>query len=99
MKTLLAILCPPLAVLLTGRPFSAALNLLLTLCLYIPGAVHALVLLSQDQRAQQHAQTLHALTGRPHTAPRPELTLALVILATLAVAIAIAALRHDLAAP
>ena len=43
MRYLLAILCPPLAVLLCGKPFQAILNLLLTLCFYIPGAIHAIL--------------------------------------------------------
>ncbi len=42
MRYLLAILLPPVAVLLCGKPFLAILNLLLTLCFWIPGVVHAL---------------------------------------------------------
>ena len=42
MRYLLAILLPPLAVLLCGKPFLAILNLLLTLCFWIPGVIHAL---------------------------------------------------------
>jgi len=40
----LCYLCPPLAVLLMGKPFSAILNVFLTGCLFwIPGIKHALV--------------------------------------------------------
>lgn len=42
MRYLLAIVAPPLAVLLCGKPFQAILNLILTLCFWIPGVVHAL---------------------------------------------------------
>ncbi len=42
MFTCLAILCPPLAVLATGRPSRAAANLGLTALFYFPGLVHAL---------------------------------------------------------
>ncbi len=42
MRYLLAILLPPIAVLLCGKPFQAILNLILTLCFWIPGAAHAL---------------------------------------------------------
>lgn len=35
---------PPLAVLCMGRPFSMALNCLLTVCGWVPGVKHALVL-------------------------------------------------------
>mgnify|MGYP006174169009 FL=1 len=43
MLYLIAILLPPLAVLLAGKPFQAILNLLLTLMLYVPGLLHALL--------------------------------------------------------
>lgn len=46
---LLAILLPPVAVLLVGRPFQAFLNLILTMIFYVPGAVHA-ALVVKDQR-------------------------------------------------
>ena len=42
MKYLLAILLPPLAVLLCGKPFQAVINLILTLMLWVPGVIHAL---------------------------------------------------------
>ncbi len=41
MLYVLAILCPPLAVLLCGKPFQAILNVILTFLLWIPGLVHA----------------------------------------------------------
>jgi uncharacterized membrane protein YqaE (UPF0057 family) len=41
-RLLLAIVCPPLAVLLCGKPLQAILNCVLTLCFYVPGMVHAL---------------------------------------------------------
>ena len=39
MLYLLAILAPPIAVLLIGRPISALLNFGLTLLLWVPGAI------------------------------------------------------------
>jgi uncharacterized membrane protein YqaE (UPF0057 family) len=42
MRYLLAIILPPVAVLLCGKPIQAVLNLVLTLCFWIPGVVHAL---------------------------------------------------------
>lgn len=42
MRYLLAIILPPVAVLLCGKPVQAILNLVLTLCFWIPGVVHAL---------------------------------------------------------
>ncbi|MBH0231143.1 YqaE/Pmp3 family membrane protein [Halobacillus yeomjeoni] len=38
---ILAIFLPPVAVLLTGKPMKAILNLILTLIFFVPGAVHA----------------------------------------------------------
>jgi uncharacterized membrane protein YqaE (UPF0057 family) len=42
MLYLVAVLLPPLAVLLAGKPFQAILNLVLTLLFYVPGLIHAL---------------------------------------------------------
>ena len=42
MRYLLAILLPPLAVFLCGKPFQAILSIFLTLAFWIPGVVHAL---------------------------------------------------------
>ena len=63
MKTLIAIVFPPLAVLDTGRPFSAILNLGLTLCFWIPGVIHALILQAHDTNERRHAEVLSAMTG------------------------------------
>lgn len=42
MLYLLAIILPPVAVLICGKPIQAILNLILTLILWIPGIVHAI---------------------------------------------------------
>ena len=42
MMYLLAVVLPPLAVLLCGKPFQAIVNVALTLLFWIPGTVHAL---------------------------------------------------------
>lgn len=55
MLYLVALLLPPVAVLLVGKPFQALLNLVLTLCFYVPGAVHACLLVHEhynDKRAK-----------------------------------------------
>lgn len=57
MLYLLAILLPPLAVLLTGRPLQALLNLFLTLLFYFPGMLHAILVVNEyksDQRAKKY---------------------------------------------
>jgi len=42
MRYFLAILLPPVAVLLCGKPFQFVLNILLTILFWIPGMIHAL---------------------------------------------------------
>ena len=42
MRCLIAILLPPLAVFLCGKPFQAIISIFLTLAFWIPGVVHAL---------------------------------------------------------
>jgi uncharacterized membrane protein YqaE (UPF0057 family) len=57
MLYLIAILLPPLAVLLTGRPLQALLNLFLTLLFYFPGMLHAILVVNEyksDQRAKKY---------------------------------------------
>lgn len=56
MRYLLAIILPPVAVLLCGKPLQALLNVLLTLMFWIPGAVHALFVVNShlaDKRAER----------------------------------------------
>ena len=55
MLYLLAILLPPVAVLLTGRPIQALLNVLLTLALWFPGVLHA-ILVVNEHKANQRAR-------------------------------------------
>jgi uncharacterized membrane protein YqaE (UPF0057 family) len=57
MLYLLAIVFPPLAVLLTGRPFQALLNLGLTVLFWVPGVVHALFVVN-DHKANQRQERL-----------------------------------------
>jgi uncharacterized membrane protein YqaE (UPF0057 family) len=64
MLALLAVLCPPLAVLLLGKPSRAVANLGLTLLLYVPGLILALAVVDRyytDRRneALMRAVALH----------------------------------------
>lgn len=49
MLYLLAILLPPVAVLICGKPIQALLNVLLTLAFWFPGAIHAVLVVKQKQ--------------------------------------------------
>lgn len=58
---LLAILLPPVAVLLCGKPIQAILNLLLTLCFWIPGVIHAIMVVKDrkdDKRMERQTRIL-----------------------------------------
>lgn len=59
MIRLLCILCPPLAVLLVGKPLTALLNLGLTLLLWIPGVIHAWGVVT-DAKADKRAKKFGA---------------------------------------
>ena len=52
MMYLFAILLPPVAVLFSGKPFQAFLNLLLCLLGYIPGVIHD-ILVVNDHKANK----------------------------------------------
>ena len=63
MRYLIAILLPPLAVLSCGKPFQAILNVFLTLCFFVPGAVHACLVVHSylaDKRADRIVEALRA---------------------------------------
>ncbi|WP_416722822.1 YqaE/Pmp3 family membrane protein [Bacillus stercoris] len=55
MMYLLAVLCPPLAVLFSGKPFQALLNLILTCIFWLPGAIHACFIVA-DRRAEKRQE-------------------------------------------
>jgi uncharacterized membrane protein YqaE (UPF0057 family) len=62
MRYLLALLCPPVAVLMCGKPFQAIINLLLTLCFWVPGAVHALLVANDYYEDRRQAHLLSAMS-------------------------------------
>ena len=61
MKYLIAILLPPLAVFLEGKPFQAMLNLFLTLCMWIPGMIHALFIVSSAEGERRNQKLIQAI--------------------------------------
>ena len=63
MRYLLAILLPPVSVLFSGRPFQAVFNLILTICFWIPGALHACFLVHQDQEDKRAQRIVDAMVG------------------------------------
>lgn len=61
MFRILAVLCPPLAVLLTGKPSQFATNLALSLLLYLPGLVHALIVVDRHETDRRNEAILRAM--------------------------------------
>ncbi|MSP28439.1 MAG: YqaE/Pmp3 family membrane protein [Methylococcales bacterium] len=61
MLYLLAILLPPVAVLFCGKPIQFILNIILTLCFFLPSAVHAILVVNShlaDKRAERIEQAI-----------------------------------------
>lgn len=61
MRYFLCIILPPLGVLTTGRIGAFILNILLTLCFWIPGVIHAILVTSNYYEAKRHRQLLRAI--------------------------------------
>ena len=54
------VVCPPIAVLMTGRLGSFLLSLLLTLALWIPGVIHACLVVNDYQEEQRTRALAHS---------------------------------------
>ena len=62
MRILLAIVLPPLAVLLCGKPVQFLFNILLTLFFWIPGSIHAVLVVHEHYADKRHEQLMRAVT-------------------------------------
>ena len=65
MLYILAIFLPPLAVLLCGKPGKAILNLILTLLFWIPGVVHAFIVIGQTEADRRQEKLLREMRKQP----------------------------------
>jgi len=63
MRYLIAIILPPVAVLLCGKVGQAVLNCVLCLCFLVPGIIHALMVVS-SHKADQRTDRLVAELAR-----------------------------------
>jgi len=61
MRSLLAIICPPLAVLASGTPSQAAKNAGLTMLFYVPGLIHALQIVEKHTVERQYEAIFQAM--------------------------------------
>lgn len=61
MRYLLALILPPVAVLLCGKPVQAILNVFLSFCFYFPGAIHAVFVVHSHLADQRTARLERAI--------------------------------------
>ena len=61
MLSVLAVVCPPLAVLATGSPSQAVANLGLTLMFYVPGVVNALGAVERHTVTRRYDAVMRAM--------------------------------------
>lgn len=74
MRYLFAILLPPLAVLSCGKPFQALINLILTCFFWLPGAIHAMLVVNSyqsDKRFKSLEKTIIKVNTDTSRAPAP----------------------------
>ena len=64
MRYLLAIILPPIAVLICGKPIQALLNLVLTILLWIPGMIHALFVVNGYYADRRTDRVIEAIKGK-----------------------------------
>ncbi len=61
MMYLLALVLPPVAVLLSGKPIQAILNVILTFFFWFPGALHAILVVKDnkdDKRMERYIREM-----------------------------------------
>lgn len=66
MSLLISLLCPPMAVAMTGQAWQVGLNMLLTICFYVPGLIHALFITRHHQLERRHALVLASIDRYYH---------------------------------
>ena len=64
MLYLVAVVLPPLAVLLCGKPLQALLSIPLTLLGWAPGVIHALFVVNNHYADQRSERMIRAMRGR-----------------------------------
>ncbi len=70
MRYLLAVLLPPLAVLSCGKVGQALLNLLLTIFLWVPGIIHAMLVVNGYHEERRTERLIKAMHRQPVYHPR-----------------------------
>ncbi len=60
MRYFLCIILPPLAVLTTGRVGAFILSIILTICFWIPGVIHAILIVSNYNADKRNEKLIRA---------------------------------------
>ena len=66
MRYLLALLLPPVAVFLCDKPIQGIINIILTLCFYVPGAIHALLVVHSYLADKRTDKIVDAIKDQDH---------------------------------
>lgn len=66
MRYLLAVILPPLAVLLCGKPGQALLNLILTIIGWLPGVIHAILVVNSHKADKRNKELIEAIQQNRH---------------------------------
>jgi uncharacterized membrane protein YqaE (UPF0057 family) len=64
MRYLLAILLPPVAVFICGKPIQGIINIILTLCFFVPGAIHAVLVVHSYLEDKRTDRIVEAMKGK-----------------------------------
>ncbi|WP_090573860.1 YqaE/Pmp3 family membrane protein [Paenibacillus sp. OV219] len=65
MRYILAIVFPPLAVLLCGKPVQFLLNCILLFFLWIPAVIHAFAVVANHKAEKRNDKLIRAIRGEP----------------------------------
>ena len=71
---ILCILFPPLAALIAGGLMSGILNFILTLLGWIPGMIHAFMVVNNDKAEKRNQEQIQAIKEQTNTLKQPEKT-------------------------
>jgi uncharacterized membrane protein YqaE (UPF0057 family) len=63
MRYLLALVLPPIAVLMCGKPVQFVLNIVLTFFGFIPGIVHAILVVNDHKASLRNDKLIKAIGG------------------------------------
>jgi len=64
MRYFLCFICPPLAIFTTGKMGSFVLNIILTLFLWVPGIIHAILVVNKFYEDRRYRKLISAARRR-----------------------------------